>query len=445
MLPISTYKNKIASRYIPVDASNIANKIIESEYYLTSIKHDGHLVFLVINNGEIKLYNRSCEELKIDSIIDTAVSIKQNCIIVGELCCFVNNASTSHRDVNSAISNPNKFDLRFGAFDLLEYNGEDVNFTPIELNETLKQIITTTRKEIFVIEQIQFEGRKEVESFFESAINNRAEGVIVKIPGNITYKIKQIHHIDLVVLGYAESEGQRKGLLRELLLGFVINDNQYQVVTKCGSGFSDREREELFNQLKGLTTNSDFTEVSGAKTAFNFVKPEMIVEISCLDFINENSNGPIRKALLTYEKGKGYLLNGHENTLSIISPNFICVRKDKKTDKQDAGTLQAYSLCEPIKQLIDNNDSVDSEIIIREVFTKNAKGGTAVRKFLGLKTNKESSGFYSPFLVVYTDFSAERKSPLEQEIFLCSTESEMKLKIQVLKEENIKKGWEVFK
>jgi hypothetical protein len=45
---------------------------------------------------------------------------------------------------------------------------------------------------------------------------------------------------------------------------------------------------------------------------------------------------------------------------------------------------------------------------------------------------------------VYTDFSAGRKSPLEQEIYLCQTENEATQKVADLKEENIKKGWAPF-
>jgi hypothetical protein len=44
--------------------------------------------------------------------------------------------------------------------------------------------------------------------------------------------------------------------------------------------------------------------------------------------------------------------------------------------------------------------------------------------------------------VLYSDFSSGRKSPLEQEIFLCSSKQEMEEKIAVLITENIKSGWE---
>jgi hypothetical protein len=84
-----------------------------------------------------------------------------------------------------------------------------------------------------------------------------------------------------------------------------------------------------------------------------------------------------------------------------------------------------------------------STIIVREVYSKSGKNGTAVRKFLGIQTNKEKTGEYSPFVALYSDFSAGRKTPLEQEIFLCSDKKELEAKIAELKEENIKSGWEL--
>jgi hypothetical protein len=47
--------------------------------------------------------------------------------------------------------------------------------------------------------------------------------------------------------------------------------------------------------------------------------------------------------------------------------------------------------------------------------------------------------------VVYSDYSAGRKTPLEQEIFLCASAKKVKSKVDELKEENIKKGWESYK
>jgi hypothetical protein len=136
---------------------------------------------------------------------------------------------------------------------------------------------------------------------------------------------------------------------------------------------------------------------------------------------------------------------GNQPTLSVISPNFIRVRTDKKANEQDTGIVQAYALCEPLLSDSNQTTNAPSEIISREVYIKEGKGGTAIRKFVALKTNKEDSGLYAPYVVLYSDFSAGRKTPLEQEISICKSEKEAMSTIALLKEENIKKGWELAK
>ena len=51
---------------------------------------------------------------------------------------------------------------------------------------------------------------------------------------------------------------------------------------------------------------------------------------------------------------------------------------------------------------------------------------------------------YAPYVVLFSDYSAGRKEPLEQELFLCNSVDEVKSRVDKLKEENIKKGWEAY-
>ena len=66
-----------------------------------------------------------------------------------------------------------------------------------------------------------------------------------------------------------------------------------------------------------------------------------------------------------------------------------------------------------------------------------------VRKFVLWKTNKESSSEdYPAYVIHYTDFSPNRKAPLDREVVVSSSLEQMHELFEKLKEENIKKGWE---
>ena len=83
-----------------------------------------------------------------------------------------------------------------------------------------------------------------------------------------------------------------------------------------------------------------------------------------------------------------------------------------------------------------------SEVLRREVWTKETKGQIAVRKLLIWKTNKETADAAFPAYVVHwTDYSSGRASPLNREVRLAPNQPEATKIADAMIEENIKKGW----
>ena len=77
------------------------------------------------------------------------------------------------------------------------------------------------------------------------------------------------------------------------------------------------------------------------------------------------------------------------------------------------------------------------------MWTKEAKGKTAVRKLVVWQTNKEDRVEGWPAWVVhFTDYSPDRKTPLERTVKTALTKAEAKGIADALVAENIKKGWE---
>lgn len=432
---IVSYKSKVASRYIPIHPDHIGLKILESSFYYTSIKYDGYFAVLSIKDGTAVLQNGNEKILEIKPILEQAKKINENVVLVGELCLFKEGKSLSHRELSAALDEPDKYDIRFGVFDLMP--SED---NQMELKEKVEKIKSLASSElIFPIAQQYSESRADIIAMYKQ-IEGKEEGLIVRTAENMTYKIKPEITLDLVVLGYALNAGADESL-RELLLGMVDANAHFQLVTKCGNGFSEKERTTILETLKPLVVQSSYTEVSGAKTAFAMVEPKRVVELSCLDIITETSKGAIKKAVLTYTEKEGYALKEQALTVSCISPVFKRFRDDKKADVTDAGGQEFMDLLMEKSSTI-QPETAPSEVFSRTVYAKKGKGGTAVRKFLGVETHKAETGNFAPFLVLYSDFSAGRKTPLDQDIFLCSSKQEVEEKITALIAENIKSGWE---
>jgi hypothetical protein len=242
------------------------------------------------------------------------------------------------------------------------------------------------------------------------------------------------------VLGFCEGIQEKAGIVRDLLLGVALENNEYQVVGSVGTGLSNADRSSFYEALAANEVSSSYTEVSGAKTAFVMVKPEWAVEVSCLDILSDNSQGSIKKTILTYGTS-GYDVKELATGVSLVSAVFIRKRTDKTVGVAHTGMQQLSDFLIPSATEVHPKQLVDSQIVLREVYTKENKNGKMVRKILGLKTNKEGTGLFPPFLVLYTDFSAGRAKPMDQEITWCASQSSMQDKVTALRAEYIKGGW----
>jgi hypothetical protein len=89
-----------------------------------------------------------------------------------------------------------------------------------------------------------------------------------------------------------------------------------------------------------------------------------------------------------------------------------------------------------------NVETAKSEILRREVWTKETKGAVAVRKLLVWRTNKNGfNSSYPAYVVHWTDYSPGRASPLDRDVKLAPDEKTAIKIANFLVDENIKKGW----
>ena len=88
-----------------------------------------------------------------------------------------------------------------------------------------------------------------------------------------------------------------------------------------------------------------------------------------------------------------------------------------------------------------------SEVLRREVYTKRLKEQTMVRKLVMWQTNKaeesrETAGRDFPaYVIAFTDFSPNRKTPLERDIRISNSREQIDELWEGLVREYIVKGW----
>ena len=185
--------------------------------------------------------------------------------------------------------------------------------------------------------------------------------------------------------------------------------------------------------------NSDYIEVSGSNTAYRMIKPEHVVEFSCIDVFSENSRGIISKMCLEYKNGS-YEAIGKKAIASVASLHLLKLDLIKKYLLKKLITQISKIISLDSKSSISEQNDL-SKLISRDVYVKDHKSGQMVRKFLTWKTNKENSGDFPKFVFHFTDLSLNRKDILKTEIKISNSEKQVIRIRDKWIEDKIKKGW----
>ncbi len=430
METVINYKKKIASRFIPIEGANAQTDLPESDEYIYSEKIDGQLGIAVVNNGQVTIYNRSGALLDLPHIT-TAFPKDQEGIWAGELYLPLDRSRNFM--VSSAIAN-DKTSLRFCVFDAVH-----------ELDKPNDDRVVIVQKSIpegEIVHPMKWHktaSRKELAQFYADAVESGKEGLVVINTLGYTYKLKPMVELDVAVIGYSMKEDGSG--IRALLVG--LHDGEgWIVVASVGGGFTDETRAQWLQKLQPLECEADIVLVANNRLAYKWVQPSIVIQIKCIEIINEDGSGLIKKDKLSYD-GSQYQSIRKTNAVSLISPVFLGIREDKNANADDTGINQVTSRVEWTKDTITDTEELQkSEVIFREVYIKESKTGTAIRKFVGLKTNKTLEQSFPSFVLYYTDFSAGRKDPLQTEIKIASSEDTLREMLANGIEENIKKGWE---
>jgi len=437
------YKRLTASKYVPVAEDEMISKIIEAEKYHVSPKYDGHLYILHFDGSNLKLINHSgniIDDLPMFLEAKKLLSDFNEIILAGELYLFDKDKRTRSFEIKSSVNKKSK-DIYFAAFDIISINGEESNYDDDSLTEKLKSIFDNGES-IHPIECLQLESRSEIEDYYKKIVEERGmEGIVVRSHNGPVYKVKPKITIDGVILGYVQSQGDRSEMIKELLVGLCVSENKYIVLSKIYNGFDDNKRASFLKDLESRKVDSNYIEVSGSNLAFIMVKPELVIEFSCLDIYNESTKGPISKMSLTF-KDNAYYSEGKSSSASVTSPTFLRIRDDKKPDVNDIGISQVTRIISLDTASSEKISLKKSEVLKKEIYIKNSKGINMVRKFVIWKTNKDDTGEYPAFVYHYTDFSPSRADVLKKDLKISNSKKQIEeiFNDEILK--NIKKGWE---
>ena len=228
-------------------------------------------------------------------------------------------------------------------FDVLYVDRKDVTLKPYPIrHEHLEKLIEQDDR-VNVADYLVTDDPKELERFFEKAVESGCEGLICKslnedsvyqagargwlwIKYKRDYQSEMTDTVDLVVVGAFHGRGRRAGTYGALLLAaYDPEEDMFKTVTKCGTGFTDEDLEKIPKLMEKHRISHRHPRVQSTIEADVWFEPRVVIEVIGAEI----TLSPIHVcAMDAIRKGRG---------LAIRFPRFTGnYRLDKSTEDATA-------------------------------------------------------------------------------------------------------------
>ncbi|MFC3199985.1 DNA ligase D [Parapedobacter deserti] len=295
-------KSPVPRNIKPMKATLIDEPFDDPDW-LYEVKWDGYRAIANIGKSGVKLISRNNIPFeKYYPIVDLLKQWHINAVIDGEIVVLDNKGLSDFGALQNWRSEADG-NLAYYVFDILWYEGKDLmGLTLLERQAILQDILPTDddrirQSKIFAARGIDF---------FDAAEQVGLEGIIAK-KSDSTYtsdmrskewlKIKVQRRQEVVIAGFTRNEGTSK-LFSALILG-VYEGDRLRYAGKVGTGFSDKEQQELMKRFKPLITKKSPFDVEpdvdkpsrfrpqrlGATPTW--LKPKLVCEVNYAEVTSE--------------------------------------------------------------------------------------------------------------------------------------------------------------
>lgn len=231
---------------------------VKGEFVITT-KLDGLRLLIVKENGKCRSYSRTGKEYtglnEVESEIEN-IDYLDNYVFDGELLSTAEgntNEVFAETMKNARTKNKDKKNLVFHVFDFMpldEFKQGKSKKKAVQRKKELSQLMNDINfKHLQEVKPLYIGSDKsQIEVWKQYAMENEWEGVMVSLDApyeckrsSTLLKVKPFLDCDAKVVGILEGEGRNVGRLGAITIQFEHLGNVWEC--KCGSGFSDSERE----------------------------------------------------------------------------------------------------------------------------------------------------------------------------------------------------------
>jgi len=276
---------------------------------IAEYKYDGERMQIHKKNDRVWIFSRRLENItwqypdvvemvKTNIVADEAI-LECECVAVnpdtGDMLPF---QELMHRkrkyDIHKMIE---QYPVNLYFFDALYVNGEDLTVKPLLERRKILESVVKVDDRVRLSKAIISSDPKEVERFFNEAIEAGCEGLVVKSIGpesiyragargwlwiklKRSYKSEMTDTVDLVVVGAFHGRGKRAGSYGALLMAAYNPDKDvFESVCKVGSGFTDEDLAKLPELLEPHKIPHKHARVDSGMEADVWFEPKLVLEI----------------------------------------------------------------------------------------------------------------------------------------------------------------------
>jgi len=276
---------------------------------IAEYKYDGERIQAHKSGDKVILFSRRLENITSQypdavELIRTQVKAKE--AIIEAECVAVNLDTGEMMPFQELMHRRRKYDIAKAAieypvslfaFDSLYVDGRDLTLEPYPIRHKVLEEIIEQSERFQLAKYLIVDNTEDLERFFEEAIEAGCEGLVCKslnddaiyqagargwlwIKYKRDYKSEMTDTVDLVIVGAFYGRGKRAGTYGALLLAAYNHENDtFETICKCGSGFTDEDLQNLPKMLESHKIGHKHPRVNSNLEADIWFLPKMVIEV----------------------------------------------------------------------------------------------------------------------------------------------------------------------
>jgi DNA ligase-1 len=276
---------------------------------IAEYKYDGERIQIHKKGDEINLFSRRLENISSqypDAIELVKSYVKARDAMLEAECVAIDTDTGEMRPFQELMHRRRKYGIKKAIeeypvslfmFDALYVDGEDLTLEPYPIRRKSLEKAIEESDRVKIAKYIITSNAQELEKFFLEAIESGCEGLVCKsmaedsvyqagargwlwIKYKRDYKSEMTDTVDLVIVGAFHGRGKRAGTYGALLLAAYNPDNDsFETVTKCGTGFTDEDLAKLPKMMQKHVIQHKHPRVNSIIEADVWFEPVVVIEI----------------------------------------------------------------------------------------------------------------------------------------------------------------------